>query len=92
MGMYRLLLPGWDALSTWGLDHDYFFAQLTRNGHSEDKRPRRLDYAAPLSGVPVRSRAGPGDQSGHQRRRAHCPASDVGRRRAAGPPSSRAVG
>jgi hypothetical protein len=39
MSIYPLLLPGWEDLSTWGIDTDYFYAQLTRNGHSDDNGP-----------------------------------------------------
>lgn len=39
MSIYPLALPGWDDLSTWGQDDDYFFAQLTRNGHPDDDGP-----------------------------------------------------
>ena len=39
MSVYALLLPGWDQLSTWGADHDYLYAQVTRNGNSDDNGP-----------------------------------------------------
>jgi hypothetical protein len=37
--IYPLLLPGWEDLSTWGIDTDYFYAQLTHNGRSDDDGP-----------------------------------------------------
>jgi hypothetical protein len=39
MSIYPLLLPGWEDLSTWGIDADDFYALLTRNGHSDDNGP-----------------------------------------------------
>ena len=41
MSINALWLPGWDHLSTWGLDEmmDGYFARLTRNGHSDDDGP-----------------------------------------------------
>jgi hypothetical protein len=40
-GMWALFLPGWDGLSVWGYDSgtSSFFAQLTRNGNSDDDGP-----------------------------------------------------
>lgn len=45
MSIHALQLPGWEESSTWGADADpatggrYFYAQLTRNGHSDDDGP-----------------------------------------------------
>ena len=39
MSAYALLLPGWDQLSIWGADQDYLYAQVTRNGNSDDDGP-----------------------------------------------------
>jgi hypothetical protein len=41
MSIHGLLLDGWDGLSTWGYDDlmGSFYAQLTRNGHSDDDGP-----------------------------------------------------
>jgi hypothetical protein len=41
MSINALWLPGWDHASTWGLDEmtDSYYAQLTRNGHSDDDGP-----------------------------------------------------
>lgn len=46
MSIYGLSLDGWDELSTWGFDtplghsaDGYFYAQLTRNGNSDDDGP-----------------------------------------------------
>lgn len=39
MSVYALLLPGWDQLSIWGADQDYLYAQVTRNGNSDDDGP-----------------------------------------------------
>lgn len=39
MSVYALLLPGWDQLSIWGADQDYLYAQVTRNGNSDDDCP-----------------------------------------------------
>ena len=40
-GTWALLLPGWEDLSIWGYDTGLrsFFAQLTRNGNSDDDGP-----------------------------------------------------
>lgn len=41
MSIYALALDGWDELSTWGYDSGIgsFYAQLTRNGQSDDNGP-----------------------------------------------------
>jgi hypothetical protein len=39
VSIYGLLLPGWEELSTWGVDDGYLYAQLTRNGRSDDDGP-----------------------------------------------------
>ena len=39
MSVYALLLPGWDQLSIWGADQDHLYAQVTRNGNSDDDGP-----------------------------------------------------
>jgi hypothetical protein len=41
MSIYMLDLPGWEGLSTWGWDDGLgcFYAQLTRNGNSDDNGP-----------------------------------------------------
>ncbi|MFI6031635.1 hypothetical protein [Amycolatopsis magusensis] len=40
-GMWGLVLPGWEDRSIWGYDSGTgsFFAQLTRNGNSDDDGP-----------------------------------------------------
>jgi hypothetical protein len=40
-GTWALFLPDWDDLSIWGYDSgtSSFFAQLTRNGNSDDNGP-----------------------------------------------------
>ena len=46
MSIYGLPLCGWEDCSTWGADADlatgseHFYAQLTRNGHSDDDGPQ----------------------------------------------------
>jgi hypothetical protein len=50
MSIYPLLLPGWEDLSTWGIDADYFYAQLTRNGNSDNDGP---DFAITPSNHPT---------------------------------------
>ncbi|WP_157181404.1 hypothetical protein [Actinopolymorpha alba] len=37
--IYPLFLDGWDNLSTWGRDNGIWYAQLTRNGNSDDDGP-----------------------------------------------------
>ena len=39
--IYPVFLDGWDELSTWGFDSgaDSYYAQLTRNGNSDDDGP-----------------------------------------------------
>ena len=39
MSIYPLMLPGWEDLSTWGAEDDYLYAQVTRNGNSDDSDP-----------------------------------------------------
>ena len=41
VSVYMLDLPGWDGLSIWGWDDGLgcFYAQLTRNGNSDDDGP-----------------------------------------------------
>jgi hypothetical protein len=41
MSIHGLLLDGWDDLSTWGYDDlmGSYYAQLTRNGHTDDDGP-----------------------------------------------------
>jgi hypothetical protein len=41
MSIYPLALDGWDHLSTWGWDSQLgsLYAQLTRNGNSDDDGP-----------------------------------------------------
>jgi hypothetical protein len=39
MSVYPLLLPGWEQTSTWGHDIDHLYAQVTRNGVSDDDGP-----------------------------------------------------
>ena len=41
MSIYGLRLDGWDSLSTWGYDEGMgsLYAQLTRNGNSDDDGP-----------------------------------------------------
>jgi hypothetical protein len=41
MSIYGLALAGWDELSTWGYDEGAgsLYAQLTRNGNSDDDGP-----------------------------------------------------
>lgn len=39
MSIYPLMLPGWEDLSTWGAEEDYLYAQVTRNGLSDDDGP-----------------------------------------------------
>jgi hypothetical protein len=41
MSLYGLRLEGWDDRSTWGYDPplESFYAQLTRNGESDDDGP-----------------------------------------------------
>ena len=39
MSIYPLLLDGWDDTSTWGEDRGQLYAQLTRNGVSDDNGP-----------------------------------------------------
>jgi hypothetical protein len=41
MSIRPLALQGWDELSTWGYDDQLasFYAQLTRNGNSDDDGP-----------------------------------------------------
>lgn len=41
MTINGLLLQGWEDLSTWGYDSglDSYYAQLTRNGNSDDDGP-----------------------------------------------------
>lgn len=39
MSVYPLLLPGWEETSTWGHDIDHLYAQVTRNGVSDDDGP-----------------------------------------------------
>lgn len=46
MSIRALLLDGWDETSTWGVDNDMFYAQLTPNGVSDDGGPQVL-LAAP---------------------------------------------
>lgn len=36
MSIYPLFLDGWDDTSTWGEDGGHLYAQLTRNGVSDD--------------------------------------------------------
>ncbi len=40
MSIFPLLLSGWDELSTWGEEDDYLYAQVTRNGLSDDEGPQ----------------------------------------------------
>lgn len=35
MSIYAFHLQGWQDLSTWGRDHDIYYAQLTRNDASD---------------------------------------------------------
>jgi hypothetical protein len=39
MSIYPLLLDGWEHASTWGEDCGHLYAQLTRNGVSDDNGP-----------------------------------------------------
>jgi hypothetical protein len=39
MSIYPLLLEGWEDASTWGDDNGNLYAQLTRNGISDDDGP-----------------------------------------------------
>src|SRR4051812_44136121 len=39
MSIYPLLLDGWEDTSTWGEDGGQLYAQLTRNGVSDDNGP-----------------------------------------------------
>jgi hypothetical protein len=39
MSIYPLLLEGWEDASTWGEDNGQLYAQLTRNGVSDDNGP-----------------------------------------------------
>lgn len=39
VSIYALFLDGWDELSTWGDDGDNLYAQMTRNGNSDDDGP-----------------------------------------------------
>ncbi len=39
MSIYPLLLDGWEDTSTWGEDNGHLYAQLTRNGVSDDNGP-----------------------------------------------------
>lgn len=39
MSIYPLFLDGWDDASTWSEDGGYLYAQLTRNGVSDDDGP-----------------------------------------------------
>jgi len=50
-----LALAGWEDLSTWGYDEGVgsFYAQLTRNGHSDDDGPEL--WLTPLAIPVVRS-------------------------------------
>ncbi|MEU3622807.1 hypothetical protein BS329_09635 [Amycolatopsis coloradensis] len=52
-GMWALVLPGWESLSTWGYDSGIgsFFAQLPRNGNSDDDGPDV--WITPGAGFPV---------------------------------------
>lgn len=39
MSIYPLMLPGWEDLSTWGSEDGYLYAQVTRNGLTDDDGP-----------------------------------------------------
>lgn len=39
MSIYALFLDGWEDTSTWGQDGGHLYAQLTRNGVSDDDGP-----------------------------------------------------
>ncbi|WP_156819501.1 hypothetical protein [Pseudonocardia sp. HH130630-07] len=40
MSIYAFLLDGWDYASTWGLDGDHYYAQLTPNGVDDADGPQ----------------------------------------------------
>lgn len=40
MSIYAFLLDGWDDASTWGLDADHYYAQLTPNGVDQADSPQ----------------------------------------------------
>ncbi|MCM3850177.1 hypothetical protein ND486_28700 [Pseudonocardia sp. DR1-2] len=40
MSIYAFLLDGWDDASTWGLDGDLYYAQLTPNGVDDVDGPQ----------------------------------------------------
>lgn len=40
VSIYVFLLDGWDDASTWGLDGDHYYAQLTPNGVDEADGPQ----------------------------------------------------